>query len=117
MINEYSITWKLYRSWVKETMFKGVYLVFLIIWSIFGLGSLALYFMSEYQAIFLLTTLWSVYMGWLRSFVHGRRQYRTLSKINGTRDWTRTISFEEDNILVKEENANLAYLPYHPLPM
>jgi len=101
MKNEYTVTWKLYRSWCIENMLTGIKLCFTIFWALWGFLCLWLSF-SQRSHIFLLVALYSLYWAFLRFPLIAKKQYRTLADVYGQTDWTRTILFEDDKITESE---------------
>ena len=110
-MNEYKVTWKLYRSWATENMAKGSRLLMLIIWCVFTLACLALgiVFWPEFCLFYLVMALFGIYRAFLRVFVVSKAQYRRLAQAYGTQDWVRKIAFEKDGISLTEGNFSYKY--------
>lgn len=110
-MNEYKVTWKLYRSWATENMAKGSRLVMMILWCVFTLVCLALgiVFWPEFRLFYLVMAFFGIYRAFLRIFVVSRAQYRRLAQAYGTQDWVRRIAFEEDGISLTEGNFSYKY--------
>lgn len=109
MKNEYCITWKLYRTWAIENMLKGVQFIFLIIWSIFGLALLCLGFFGGFNLLYILFAAFCFYRAVLRNLLFAKKQYKALSTTYGKENWTRTITFEDDQITLTEGPISIQY--------
>lgn len=105
MKNEYTVTWKLYRSWAIENMLKGVHLGFTIGWVLLGLLCFWFSLSSFLSHFFQFMGLFCFYRAFLRFPMIAKKQYRTLAKAYGQENWTRTILFGEDNISIFETNT------------
>lgn len=108
MKNEYCITWKLYRSWAFENLFKGARLTFLIIWSLFCLVSLWLG-LSGFNIFYIFLAIFCFYRAVLRTLLFAKKQYKTLVKMYGKENWTRTITFEDSCISLIEGPISIQY--------
>lgn len=110
-MNEYKVTWKLYRSWATENMLKGSRLVMMIIWCVFALACLILgiVFWPEFRLFYLVMALFGIYRAFLRIYVVSRAQYRRMAQAYGMHDWVRRIAFEEDGISLTEGNFSYKY--------
>lgn len=110
-MNEYKVTWKLYRSWATENMAKGSRLAMMIVWCVFALACLVLgiVFWPEFRLFYLVMALFGIYRAFLRNFVVSKAQYRRLAQAYGTQDWVRRITFEEDGISLTEGNFSYKY--------
>ena len=109
MKNEYCITWKLYRTWAIENMLKGAQFIFLIIWSIFGLGLLYLGLFDGFNILNILLAAFCFYRAVLRNLLFAKKQYKALSTTYGRENWTRTITFEDDHITLTEGPISIQY--------
>lgn len=116
MKNEYCITWNLYKSWITANMFKGKSLFFRIFWCIllvlmivFGIISLNIYDVKAISIYFFLLALLCLYNAFLRHILLAKKTYRKLSETYGKENWTRTILFENDNILLINNNVSIKY--------
>ena len=87
-------------------MFRGVRLAFVVFWSLIGVAVLILF---RGNPIFWLLALFAFYRAFLRPLVLAKTQYRTLAKTHGKEDWLRTITFEEDGIIVTEDSTSIQY--------
>ena len=110
-MNEYQVTWKLYRSWAVENMVKGARLVLMIMWCVFGLVcfTLGLVVWPELRLFYFVMTLFCLYHAFLRIIVVSRAQYRRLAQAYGMQNWVRRITFEEDGISLTECIFSLKY--------
>lgn len=110
-MNEYKVTWKLYKSWVTENMLKGPRLVMMIIWCVFALASLAMVYVSwpKLHLFYLALALFCIYRAFFHNFVVSKAQYRRMAQAYGTQDWVRRITFEEDGISLTEGNFSYKY--------
>ncbi|MBO5485904.1 MAG: hypothetical protein J5988_03085 [Eubacterium sp.] len=111
MKNEYCVTWKLYRTWAIESMFRGTRLALEICWCILGLLSLGFLWISSFGVFFLVMAVFCFYRAFFRTLLLAKRQYRALAKTYGTENWTRTIAFEDGQISVSEGTLSLV-IPY-----
>lgn len=107
--NEYVVTWKLFRTWLIESMTKGTRLRFLILWSILAVCSM-LVFLADKSTLFLLMAFFSVYRAVIRNFVIGKKQYALMAKTYGGENWLRTVVISDADILVSEGNISIKYL-------
>ena len=109
MKNEYCITWKLYQSWAFENLLKGARLAFLIFWSLFGLILLWLGLSDGFNIFFIILAIYCFYRTLLRNFLFAKRQYQLLAKSYGKENWIRTITFEDECILLMEGPMSVQY--------
>lgn len=107
--NQYIVTEKMYQSWGRENQLKGVQLVFLVLWSFLAVCVLLLNIFGGWTALGILMLLFCLYRAFLRSYVVTRAQYKRLSQAYGTPNWTRTIDFGEEEILIHDGNASVKY--------
>lgn len=110
-MNEYQVTWKVYRSWAAENMAKGARLVMMIIWCILTVLCLLLAVLDEspLSRLYMILVFFGIYRAFFRNFVIARGQYRRLARINGGENWTRKITFEEDGINLTEGNSSFHF--------
>ena len=110
-MNEYQVTWKLYRSWVAENMTKGARLVMMVAWCVITLLCLVLAITAEsgFKSLFFVLAVLGIYRAFFRSFVIAKSQYRRLALSYGKESWTRRIAFEDDGINLREGNLSLHY--------
>lgn len=106
--NEYRVTWKMFGSWLLENKMKPPKLFFTIMWAVFGLvviGMAVAFRFAPYSVIALLC----FYRAFFRDILVARRQYAAMAKSYGQRDWLRTITFDEDRIILLEGNISVNY--------
>ena len=110
-MNEYQVTWKLYRSWVAENMTKGARLGWMVAWCMITLNFLVLATVAEsgFKSLFVILTVFGIYRAFFRSFVIAKSQYRRLAQSYGKENWTRRISFEDNGIDLTEGNLSIHY--------
>ena len=110
-MNEYQVTWKLYRSWAAENMAKGAQLVMMVIWCVIALLCLVLAIAAEsgFKSLFFLLAVFGIYRAFFRIFVIAKSQYRRLASSYGKENWTRRIAFEDDSINLTEGNLSIHY--------
>lgn len=108
MKNEYEVTWTIYRSWAVESMFRGKRLVFMIGWLVFGIVFLVGAITD--RVVFLpFCALYCFYRAVLRNVLLAKKQYDTLAKNYGTKNWKREILFEKNEITLIEGNVRLQF--------
>ena len=110
-MNEYRVTWKVYRSWACENMLKGPRLVMAVIWCLMAVGFIVLGIVNDLNLDILCfwMAVFCIYRAFFRVFVLAKGQYRMLAKTYGGENWTRRIAFEEDGISLTEGNASVRY--------
>ncbi len=115
MKNEYQISYRILKQWEKEGRYRGRRLVIFIIWCVLAgacvvLGSLSLYVaMYLYAFFFVWTALFCLYRAFIFPALITKRQYKILCQTYGKDTWIRTILFEEDVIVLKEEKTMMTY--------
>lgn len=115
MRNEYTIDWPLLKKWTNESHHSGIRLVFFIGWCVFLIGSLVLTIflvvsnMYSDAFYFLLIALFSFYRAFIWNMMIAKQQYKRYAQTYGKNSWVRTISFEENEIIIKEEKAEAKY--------
>lgn len=110
MKNEYPVTWRLYQLWTLESMGKGVQLVFSIIWYVMGLVAIGVVASGVFSVLFIFLALFCFYRAFFRYFLKARKRYKAQAKKFGTKNWLRTITFEEDRLTVSEGAVTTEYL-------
>lgn len=110
-MNEYQVTWKLYRFWAAENMAKGARLVMMVIWCVIALLCLVLAIAagSGFKSLFFVLAVFGIYRAFFRIFVIAKSQYRRLALSYGNENWTRRIAFEDDGITLSEGKASFHY--------
>ena len=113
MKNEYTVTWELYRSWVTENMFRGVYLAMMLMWLALGIVLLVLAFLVSsviYKILCIFMCLFCVYRGLFRNYVLVHTHYRHLAKMYGGENWIRTVEISDNCITLSEGNNSAEFL-------
>ena len=120
MKNEYLVTFSLFLSWAFEGKFKGRRLKFFIMWCAFGLFYLGIavglralisYLGYNYTIIFTLFSVlsaFSFYCAFLRDAVRALGEYER-SKKRYKPLWIRSVSFNEENIIITDAEISLTY--------
>ncbi len=111
MKNEYQVTRQLCRTWVLENMSKPPWLPILILWGLLAVLCVWGMFSTPFPGLLGVLALFCLYRLFLRNLIISRRQYSRLAKTYGE-NWTRTICFEEDKLVVTEGNVSSLQLPY-----
>lgn len=115
MRNEYTIDWPLVKKWANENQYKGKHLIIFILWCVILVSALALGVLAAtvelhtYTIGFGLMALLSVYTTFFRNSVIARKQYKMFVTTYGKESWLRTIIFEDDGIVLKEETTEIKY--------
>ncbi len=107
--NEYQITRKLFISWGLENALKGSQLVFSIIYFVLALLMLLLEGASDSSLIINILVVFCIYRAFLRWYVVSNGQYNRLAKNHNGADWTRVISFGENEIVIDEGAFSFKY--------
>lgn len=108
MKNEYEVTWKIYKSWAIESMFRGKRLAFMIFWLV--LGTIFLFGAITDRIVYLpFFALYCFYRAVFRNLLLAKKQYGVLAKNYGMENWKREISFEENEIILAEGNVRLQF--------
>lgn len=106
--NEYRVTWDLFQTWLWENKKKPTRSAFTIMWIVFGLAATVMGVVFRYPFYFIFT-VFSLYRALFRDILAAGRQYETMAKTYGQKDWLRTITFDEENITVVEGNISVNY--------
>ncbi len=101
MKNEFQITPHLYQTWLWENMRKPPKAYFLIFWAAFSL-LIAVICITEHMGFLSIFAVFCVYRAFFRDFLFSKRQYALLARNYGGENWTRTVSFEEHEIVTTE---------------
>ena len=115
---EYKVTKQLVKSWTREFQFNGAAdVILLILWLLVGLcgiGMIAILSITRggdwldwFLAILLL--LLAVFKLFLAPHIISARRYRLMSRLYGVPEWTRTVEFTPDAILLTDHNALTAF--------
>lgn len=114
MINEYVIDWPHLKKCANESR-VGLRLVCFILGCL--LLAVSLFFAVSsivdgmYTAAysFILIALLDIYIAFFLNNLIVKLQYKRLAQIYGKNSWVRTISFEDDKIIVREEKSEIKY--------
>ena len=107
-VNEFIVTRKLYREWMRATAKKPVQMLFRVIWLVLA-ASMILYAVA-YRYIYvvhLLLIVFCLYNAFFMWRVQAYAVYRKLSKVQG-KNWKRQIFFG-DNIRVMDGRLTTDY--------
>ena len=115
MKNEYIIDWSLLKKWTNESHHSGIRLAFFIFWCFLLAGSTVFTVLSivanMYSNVFyfILIALFSFYRAFLWNIMIAKQQYKRFAQIYGKNSWVRTISFEDNEIIIREEKTETKY--------
>ena len=115
MRNEYIVDWQLLKKWTNESRYSGIRLVFFIVWCVLFAGSLVFTVLSIATNMntnafyFILIALFSFYRAFLWNIMIAKQQYKRFAQTYGKNSWVRIISFEDNEIIIKEEKAETRY--------
>lgn len=77
-------------------------------WVIFGLVVTGMAIALRFVA-YLVIALLCFYRAFIRDILVAKRQYAAMEKSYGQKDWLRTITFDEEQILLFEGNISVSY--------
>lgn len=106
--NEYNVTWEIFRSWAKESAFKGRQLLFSIIWVVFAIGIQIANVFAGGSALYSFLFVFALYFALLNWLSVARKQYKELCGKYGE-NWKRSIHFDESRIVVWEGPTHIKY--------
>ena len=115
MRNEYIVDWSLVKKSINEYQYKGIRLMIFILWGLILVSTLALCILAAvveeyvYMVCFGLMAMLSVYTMFFRNSVIARKRYKMFVTTYGKESWLRTISFEDNGIVLKEETTEIKY--------
>lgn len=115
MRNEYIIDWPLLKKWTNESHYSGIRLVFFIVWCVLLVGELGFLVFSiasdmyTYAFYFAVIALFSFYRAFFCNIIIAKQQYKRYAQTYGKNSWVRTISFEDNGIIIKEEKTETKY--------
>ncbi len=107
-INEYTVNWKLYRSWCLEYMFYKFQLLLRMIWFVFMSAFIFLIIISD-NWIFGIMVLYCIYTGFIRNIMRGKKQFERQTKVYKRQRWLRRIVLTDDKISLEEVGEILTY--------
>lgn len=114
--NSYKVTKRKYMSWARESLKKrGKKL--LIMWGVAAVlaAGVTIYSLVKkdlvHGCLYAVITAFCIYRGFLRMDMLLAKQYKVLEKIQGAKDWKRTITLERksDKITVVDGNQTAQY--------
>lgn len=106
--NEYRVTWKTYKMWLLENRRKQPRLAITIMWIVLGVAAMGMGLAFRY-ALYFVFALFGFYRAFFRDILVANRQYDALAKSYGQKDWLRTITFDEEQIVLTEGNISVNY--------
>ena len=117
MVNQYTVTWQLYKSWLKDSQRRGKRRAFFLLWCVLSLvcigGGLVFLWLgvrSPYVIGYFLFGILSLYRAFLRNLLIAKAQYKALAKAYRAQPWTRTIEFGQDGITMREGMQTMRFL-------
>ena len=119
MKNEYKITKEEMVSWAKKMPLRGINIVLIILWGIVGLIGISLFVVLAQNGGKWISWLFAVYCVFasifkifFERFIAASNRYKMLSKTFGVPEWTRTIEFTEEEIILTD-HTSLTRFQYH----
>ncbi len=115
MKNQYSVDWQLLKQWANESRFRGIRLAMLVMWCILLLVTIWLCIQSfiisaySYVVFYFLLGLFCFYRAFVMHIMSVKYQYKRYVKVYGKTSWVRTVDFEDDKIVITEENTQGTY--------
>lgn len=103
---EYVLDRKKYLAWGRENQNSPLKRGFTAFWFIFAAVVFAAAIYYEFYSLFIFCLL-ALYRGLFHWRLLTARQYSLLARGYGTENWTRRISFGEDNIVMSEGNVSV----------
>lgn len=102
----FTVDKKKYLSWARENSAYPVNRAFTVCWCVMAAALLLCTLYTEWYVL-LWFFLFAVYRAFFRSRLLAVRQYSLLSGQYGTENWTRTISFGENNLVTAEGSLSI----------
>jgi hypothetical protein len=112
---EFTVNKEKYFSWIKSIHTSGIYLAIRIFGIVCFLLSLAMTVFStlfefrNYAIIFALLSLLFLYEAIFKVIIVANRNYSTLAKVYGDKQWKTEIVFEDGKIIVIQQNGKTEY--------
>lgn len=103
---KYVLDQKKYLSWGKENHARSLHRFFSVFWCVFAV-LVFIYAIYAQFYVLLVFGIFALYRGIFRWKVITARQYSALSKQRGAEDWTRKISFGENDIVIEDGNITI----------
>lgn len=110
LVNEYTVNRKLVRQWLFENMTEGRKFKFLLLWSCLAVLSAVGMVLSGFSPFYIFALLYCVYMAILRDLIFAGKQYADSKKANGGPEWMRTVTINEEEIVIREPSVEVKYL-------
>lgn len=108
--NEYNVTWKKYLEWWLESKGKPPRSIIAIMWIVLGFVSAGIGIVCGFGFFLcLVLVLFCIYRAAPRDLLVLNRQYKSMAKSFGQKEWLRTIVFEEEEITVLEGNITMNF--------
>ena len=101
---EYVLDKKKFLSWGRENHAHWAQLAFSVFWCVFAALVFAYAVYVKFYAFFVFG-IFALYRGLFRWKVITARQYSALAKQHGAVNWTRKISFGENEIVTEDGNV------------
>ena len=102
---EYTVTQKLFASWAVENIFKGLRLIVCLLFCLLAGLSFGQVLRGGLKPVFAVLTITCLYVGFYRDIRRAKKQYNALADEYGGDDWKRTITLEENAIVMEERNV------------
>lgn len=109
MKNAYTVTWKLYCSWTVEQLFRGIRFFTRLIFCLLGGIAFGRSFAGGFRPLFLVLSFLCMYFAFLRDIRRAKKEYDDLANEYGEDDWKRTITLEDDRIVLEEGSVCKEY--------
>lgn len=106
---EYIVTQKLFISWAAEGIFKGIRLLFAMIFCLLAGFSFGMILRGFLSFLFFVLMLVFLYFAFFRELNRARKRYNALADEYGGDNWKRTITLEKENIVMEERNVSEKY--------
>lgn len=110
-VNEYSVTWPLFRRAAFRESLRGPRLIMTVLWAVLAAASLAAYllFGNDHVIFSLVLFAFCVYNAVFNNILRARLQYDAIAEKAGEKGWKRVVSFSEDGISVSEAGDTRRY--------
>lgn len=109
MKNEYTVTSKMYAGWLSESGFHGRGLYLCISFCSLAVLSVLMVLthpFEPYSVFYIIAAVACLYMAFLKNGITARQQYKSILAISEGGEWKRSVSFEEDFVLVDDGFAD-----------
>lgn len=109
IVNQYEVTEKRYIQWILEAKKEGIRLAFTIFWSLMFVGNLVVSAVFGWDSFLIILAVFSGCMILPRDYFIGIRMYRRARLATGENVWKRTVSINEDEIVVNDGNTSTTF--------